>query len=364
MAGIATRRQVYPRPQLTTKPGAHRNDPYFDEPWAAPPPGTFGPGIGYEVGKSRRGLEQLLEDERKELERARNNTKQGKREIERGRRRSVADTRRDRGYAEIDTGHELEDLGLGHQRKVGALGINFARDIQDLSTARLRGNEDYERTLTDMQHRYGSAAEQQAQAAIQQGTNEAGTEAASAAVRGANQAYDKSGVDLSNSRRVSDLDLREGRTREDYARRLGEEDTDFGTNQGRIGEGLARKMVAYGLNESRSNQDARTARRRKAHELAQGEEASDKKTSRAKGEQAEYERAQTEAAYYEAHQLHPKIKFPGAVPPEAPKPVGPSVLGGVPLGKGPGSKTNVGAGGTYAPMLFHPGKTVRRPRYY
>ncbi len=346
-AGIGPRKPVSRPP--TWRDSIHGTEPFdpigYLSPWTAPPPGTFSPGIKYEVEKSRRGLGQLLEDEEKKLEREEHNVAQKNRETERARRQRIGDIRREEGYAKTDEGHELEDLGRGHGRKLEGLGINFARDIEDLSVARQRGEQDYERTLTDLQHRYGSAAEQQAQAQIQQGTNEGGTEAASTAVRGANQAYDKSGIDTSHTRGTEDLSRREQRDREDYGRAVGQENEDFGTNTGRIGEGLTRHLAAYAINANRANQAARTTRNATDRAFSQFEEESGKKTSRAKEEQAAYERAQSEAAFYEAHQLHPKIQFPGSTPSGVPHVPAPHVASAAPVGGGPGTKTPLGWGG-------------------
>lgn len=347
-ASIGPKRPLNQSPSwMGTIHGIDRNPISYLPPWSSPPPGTFSPGIHYEVDKSRRGLQQLLEDESKQGHRDQRSAEQKRREIERGRTQKLGDFGRQRGYLETDEAHELGDLGTSHSRHLGDLGINFSRDIEDLSVARIRGEENYGRTLTDLQHRYGSAAEQQAQAMISQGTNETGTEVASAAVRGANQGYDKSGIDTQHTRGVEDLNRREARDRTDYEQAVNRENEDFGTNEGRIGEGLTRHLAALAIDSSRTNQAARTQTNAVNRAAGQTNEERDKKTSRAKAEQAAYERAQSEAAFYEAHQLHPKIQFPGSQVPGAPKVPAPHVFAQTPAGAGPGTITPYGAHGAW-----------------
>lgn len=335
MARPAANKKTKP-PSKAPNAAANQFSTSFLGEWAGPPPGTYDPGIRYDVESGRVGLQQLLEDLDRETKRGTQESEQKAREIRRQLTNQLSDIGKARGYAETDTGQRYSDLDTAHGRRLGALGINFSRDIEDLSRARLRGEEDYGRTLTDLQHRYGSVAEQQNQAFVQQGTNETGTETASAAVRGANQAYDKSGIDLSHLRGVQDLDTREGRTREDYGRRLGEENTDYGTNRGRIGEDLTRRLAAFAQEGHRDTAAAMTGLHAldRAHNRVQQDR--EIKESRAKGEEFRYERGQSLRAYYEAHQLHPKIQFPAGAPPGAPpvpsflRPPGynPTVIGG------------------------------------
>lgn len=301
--------------------------PYTPIGFNGPPPGTFNPQIQQEVERSRRGIDDLLEELEQEAKRTHQDTGQKRREIALGRRQTVADQRRQLGYSENDLGYHL-----------GQLGVNFTRAITDLGTAKLRGQEDYVRTLTNLQHEYGSRAEVQTQNAIQQGTDEAGTNTASAAVRGANQRFDKSNVDTSHERAEQDYATQEGRLRQDYE-----------GNVGRAREGFDREQTAAGININRAG-DAAT-RQQHALTLAALRASQDRatKASHAEREQGIYETNAAEDAYYEAHHLHPNVQFPGGTNPSAPT-QGPHVAAAIPAPAPVG--INIGGG-----------RRLRAPRY-
>jgi hypothetical protein len=281
--------------------------PYTPIGFNAPPAGTYNPQIQQEVERSRRGIDDLLEKLELEGKRTHQDTAQKRREIALGRRQSVSDQRRQLGYDQADLGYHL-----------GQLGINFTRSLGDLGTAKLRGQEDYSRTLTNLQHEYGARAEQQTQNAIQAGTNDLGTSTASSAVRAANQGHDKANIDLSHQRSEEDFATREGRLREDYA-------GDVARSQ----EGFGRQQTAAGININRAG-DAAT-RQQHALSLAALRAAQERatKASHAEREQGIYETNAGEDAYYEAHQLHPNVQFPGGSNPAAPT-KGPHVGNAVP----------------------------------
>ena len=277
---------------LASKRGGGTDLGYDFLSWNGPPPGTYDPGIYAQVRSGQRGLLDLIEQQEREEKRQGQDVGQKTRELRLGNRQGHEDIGRQRGYTQADNAYQL-----------GRLGIDFTRDITDLSTARLRGEENYARTLTDLQHRYGSAAERQVQDAVQQGTAEAGTAEASAAVRGANQRYDKSGIDLSHARDLEDLASREGRIREDY-----------GSNVGRAGDLLARALGGYDTQGNRLTQD--TKRGVNALHLAALRSKQDRTTklSNTKREQGIYEQDAAQQAYFQAHQLNPSIVFPGGAP--------------------------------------------------
>lgn len=301
--------------------------PYTPIGFNAPPPGTFNPQIQQEVERSRRGIDDLLEGLELEGKRTHQDTAQKRREITLGRQQTVADQRRQLGYGQADLGYRL-----------GQLGINFTRAIGDLGTAKLRGQEDYTRTLTNLQHEYGARAEQQTQNAIQGGTDEAGTSTASTAVRGANQAFDKGNVDLSHQRSEEDYATREGRLREDY-----------GGDVARANEGFGRQQQEAGVNIGRAGQAA--VRSQHALTLAALRAAQERatKASHAEREQGIYETNAGEDAYYEAHQLHPNVQFPGGSDPHVPT-QGPHVGNAIPAPAPVG--VNIGGG-----------RRLRPPRY-
>lgn len=257
--------------------------------------GSYNPERDYQVQSGSEGLNDLLEEIGTKRQIGQRNTGQKRREINRSYQQTVGDQKRELGYDQSDLGYKL-----------GQLGINFGRSIEDLSVAKQRGDQDYERTLTNMQHEYGSRAEQQSQNAIQQGTDEAGTTAASNAVGGANQAYDKGNVDLSHAR-----------AEEDYARQQGRLEQDYGSDVAHANEGFGRQQEQEGINVARAGQGATTAQHNLTHSWLDTLHEYATKGSHATRTQEGYETAAGEAAAYEASKLHPGIHFPGSTQPGA-----------------------------------------------
>lgn len=307
--------------------GAGATLPYTPIGFNGPPPGTYNPQIQQEVERSRRGIDDLLENLELEARRSKQDTAQKRREIGLGYRQNISDQRRQLGYDQADLGYHL-----------GQLGINFERSIQDLGTAKLRGQEDYARTLTSLQHEYGARAEQQTQNAIQQGTDETGTSAAAAAVRGANQRFDKSNVDLSHQRAEEDYATREGRLRQDY-----------GSDVARANEGFGRQQTAEEINANRLGQTAHRDQHALTFAALRATQDRATKASHAEREQGIYEQNAAEDAYYEAHKLHPNIQFPGGSSPHTPT-RGPAIGNAVPAAAPVG--VNIGGG-----------RRLKAPRY-
>lgn len=294
--------------------------------------GSYNPERDYQVQSGSEGLNDLLEEIGTKKKVGQRNTDQKRREIDRSYQQTVGDQKRELGYDQADLGYKL-----------GQLGINFGRSIEDLSTAKQRGDQDYERTLTNMQHEYGSRAEQQSQNAIQQGTDEAGTTAASSAVRGANQAYDKGNVDLGHARAEEDFTRREDRLNQDYQSDVAHAD-----------EGFGRQQTQEGINVARAGQGATTAQHNLTHSWLDTLNEYATKGSHATRTQEGYETAAGEAAAYEASKLHPGIHFPGSTQPGA-------------ATQGP--HTAATGGGTLAPVKLGggprlgTGRRLAAPRY-
>lgn len=294
--------------------------------------GSYNPERDYQVQSGSEGLNDLLEEIGTKRQIGQRNTAQKRREINRSYQQTVGDQKRELGYDQSDLGYKL-----------GQLGINFGRSIEDLSVAKQRGGEDYDRTLTNMQHEYGARAEQQSQNAIQQGTDEAGTTTASSAVRGANQAYDKGNVDLSHQRSEEDLGRQQGRVEQDYA-----------TDVAHANEGFGRQQTQEGINVARAGQGATTAQHNLTHSWLDTLNEYATKGSHATRTQEGYETAAGEAAAYEASKLHPGIHFPGSTQPGA-------------ATQGP--HTAARAGGTLAPVTLGggprlgTGRRLAAPRY-
>jgi hypothetical protein len=265
---------------------------YTPPEFQGPPPGSFDPGLEAQVRASERGLLDLIKKTQEEQHRQGIDVGQKKRVELRELQRRLGDVQRSRGYAVSDNAYQQQQLG-----------INFTRDLQDLGTARQRGQQDYERTLSDLQHRYSTAAQTQQERSVQAGTDEAGTAGAAAAVRAGNLVHERAPLDLSHQRAGQSLDLQEQRDRQ-----------NFGTASGRLAEGLARQQTAFGLEAGRSQQDTHTSLH--ALSLAAQRATTDRynKLSQAKREQAIYSTDVAQQAYYQAHQNNPHILFPGGAP--------------------------------------------------
>lgn len=253
----------------------------------APQAGLYSPVIGQEVEKSRRELNDQLEKLARTQKWSHQELEQKRREVGLGRQQTVADTNRNLGYDQADNANRLQSLG-----------INFSRDIEDLSTSKMRGQQDYERTLTNLQHEYGARAEQQSQNAIQQGVDEPGTNAASAAVRGANQAFDKGNVDLGHQRNEEDFATREARDRADYER-----------NVGLAGQELGRQQQTGQIEINRADQGATRQQHGLTHSWLHTLAENAANASHARREQGLYETNAAADAVYEANKLHPNAQL-------------------------------------------------------
>lgn len=315
--------------QRATRPGGVHL-PYRFPGLGLPPPGSFDPGLEAQIRASQRGLIDLIEQTHRESKRTGQDVRQGQRKLGREERRSVSDIGRERGFATEDAAYAQ-----------GQLHTSFARDIESLAIARQRGEEDYQRTLVDMQHRYATTAAVQGERSLQQGTAEGGTTSATDAVRTANQAFDRGNVDTGHARSLFDL-----ARSEDQARR------DYGTQRGHIQTELERQLGQYDTAGTRLGQDTLTARHQLSLAALRAAQDRATKLSHAKREQTFYQTDVTGQAYFQAHQNNPNILFPT-----------PAAAGGT-------SGAHPSAGGTFAPHVGHPvyhigvgtGRAVSYPR--
>lgn len=302
------------------------------------PNGTHNPNIDAEVGVHGAELNDYLEGLTEKAGITKRNLAQNSRNLTNEEQRSIAGNNRQLGYDQ-----DTENYNLGQ------LGINFSRSIEDLSTAKIRGQQDYDRTLTNMQHEYGSKAEQQSQNAIQQGTDEAGTNTASAAVRGANQAFDKGNVDLSHARNEEDLAQQQTRDTE-----------NFGTQKAHIEEGFGHQQEATGIQNQETATKGSQARNTNTRSLGELLHQNAVNANINQRKQGEYETNAGRSSYYEANQLHPGLQFPGGTHPNSPttgphlygSASGPGLYGGVKAPSPVKYGTNVGGG-----------KRLAAPRY-
>jgi hypothetical protein len=258
--------------------------------FGGPPPGTFDPGLEAQVRSSQRGLLDLIEQSRQEGHRQHVDVSQKRREN----RRSLVQGRGDLGLARGDTLAEA-----GYRR--GQLDLGFERALQDLGIAKQRGEEDYQRTLVDLQHRFGQAEQDRMALAARQGTAEAGSSQASAAVRGANQAHDTGEVNRQHTEDVEDLLRREGRLRQDY-----------GSDVGHLGDVTGRNLRDYAIQGRRLGQDFRSTQHALSLAALRANQDRATKLSHAKREQGIYQTDVAQQAFYQAHQTNPSIIYPSS----------------------------------------------------
>lgn len=299
--------------------------PHFTS-FTGPPPGTYDPGLESQVRSSQRGLLDLEGLTQLEALRGHQDTAQGRRLLKRSLRQGRADIARGQGYAQQD--FTTADAQLH---------TTFARDLESLGIAKQRGEEDYQRTLVSLQHKYAESAAVQGEQRIQSGTNDVATTAASGAVSGANQVYDRQGIDTMHQRAVDDLARREGQVR-----------TDFGTEENLLGQDLGRRLTEYGVQGHRLGVEGHTQLHALSLAALRAKQDRETKLSHARREQGIYTSDVAQQAFYQAHQLNPNIRYPipsaataaggGAHPrqPRQPHPPAPHVHAPVPQAPGLG----------------------------
>jgi hypothetical protein len=277
-----------------------------------PPLGTYDPALDYQLRASQRGLADLIETTRKENQRSRIDYRTGRRLNRRQLGRDLYDLRTSFAQGEQDLGLERE-----------ALGTSFTRDLTDLAQARQRGEEDYNRTLANLQREYAAQAFTQSQNAVSQGVDRGGGVEASQQVRTANQEWDRGAIDTEHARSLQDLATTEGRTTADYE-----------TNLRALDLSMSRLAQSFDVSRRRTRQNFGAEKRLDRRKLRRGLADSHEKLSRAKREQGLYEPSVIQQEYFQAHQYNPKIRFPR-----------PAALGGT---RSPRRGRRSGSGGTTA----------------
>lgn len=321
-AGLAKRSEV--NRKAAGKPTGGVRLGYNPPEYIGPPAGSVDPGLEAQVRQSERGLYDLIEKTHREGKYEDQDTQQAIRLLKQKIGQQRADIARTKGYARVDAGQAREQLTT-----------SFERDIADLGQAKQRGEEDYNRALTNMQHKYATQAAQQGEASIRQGTSEeASTETASGAVRAANQGYDKSQVDLEHERHLADIGQQEGRVRE-----------NFDVNSGQIDQSLGREMTGLDIQGRRLGLQGRTQFKGLVHAALRADKERATTLSHAKREQALYSTDIASQAFFAAHENNPHILFPT-----------PAATAGPPSpARTPGRirQPGVGVGGP-APAVSHP----------
>jgi hypothetical protein len=149
-----------------------------------PPPGTYDPSLDYEEDKGKRGLQALT-----------------------------------------------EDTGTGQQRltddyEIGTAGIKTTHDrsLSDLLTARTRGGEDYNLSVSNLQRQFKNLATGQAGQQRKAGVGLGGAGAQAAAKRQQNETLERQPIDTAYKRFTDDSATQEGRIEQDW----GAEGTEMG----------------------------------------------------------------------------------------------------------------------------------------
>lgn len=216
-----------------------------------PPPGTYDPQLDASLRASQRGLEDFLFDTRRAGQRSLADYRIGRQEAAIGRTRG----RRDLSNAVADAAQDYRvgkaDIGSEYGRSLADLLLNRDRSLADIGQTRSRSQEDYGEAVAGLQRRYGILGSQQNQAARAAGLSASSYAAQAAAKRAANQAVERKPLDTSLARTLQDLDLSEGRLKE-----------DVGTAQTRLGENRDRAMLGLDTAAGRSGRDLAAQTRR------------------------------------------------------------------------------------------------------
>jgi hypothetical protein len=153
-----------------------------------------------------------------------------------------------RNQYDISKGRTKEDYDTG----VASVERSAGRSLSDLLTSRARTGEDYQTTLADLQRNYDRLANTQGEQTRKAGAEATGgAYAQSARKRAANQALDKSPIDLAYNRFVQDSSTSETRLGEDKALSL----ADLLRGYTRSGEDLDAGLGQTGLNYTRVTRD-------------------------------------------------------------------------------------------------------------
>lgn len=208
---------------------------------AAPPAGSYDPNLDAQKRAETRGYENTLDD----LDQA------GE-------------------YAGIDLGIAKDSAGISKTRNLedytsakSGVERSSGRSLTDLLTNRTRGGEDYKTSLSNLQRTYdrlGTAQGEQARKAGAEATG--GAFAQAARKRAANQALDKSPIDLAYNRFMADSGTAETRLGEDKQTSL--DDLLRGYTRG--DQDVDRDLAATTLGFTRQTRDYETTRQRAGDE--------------------------------------------------------------------------------------------------
>ena len=290
------------------------------QPYDTPPMGTFDPGLEAERRASQRGLADLIEDTTRANWRAERDFGTERRIDRRQLRRDRGDLRHsyrtERRDTRIDRRQGLQDIGLRRSDER----LSLSRALGDLAVARTRGDENYNRELSNLQRQFRAAAQEDTERANRAGVLEAGTMGASDAVRAANEAYERGDIDLERRRDVQDLNLREGRERQDSRRSHRRLNLSAGRLRGSAARALSELARQRSVNSRRLGQDFRLDRRLDRREYRRDLNDRNEQVSRARREQAAYEQDVTQQEFFQANQTDPTIKFPFDSPTDLPSP--------------------------------------------
>jgi hypothetical protein len=218
-----------------------------------PPPGSYDPNLDSELGKSNRGLGDLLAD------------------IGGGTGDDPLGTLRARAQDDLAIG--LGGIGQNRQRAnedyatgQGNINTGYARNLSDLLQARARGEADYGTNVAGLQRQYQNLGDAQAGAQRKAGALQgSGANLQAARKRAANEALDRAPIDTAYQRFMQDSATGQGRLGEDKDRNL----ADLLTAHARGDQDLTTQGEALGLSFNRQGTDWATQLERAKREAGE-----------------------------------------------------------------------------------------------
>jgi hypothetical protein len=200
------------------------------------PTGTYDPGLDATLGRTTRGLEDLVG--------LAPNTDTGEyggttgRDIDRAQRDLLRYTSTDPNTP----GYYTQDYNTGVARTEQAYG----RSLDDLLKQRSREGTDYTNTLGTLQRNYDILGGAQNQGIRKAGVAAGGAIAQAQQKRAANMAVDKAPIDLAHQRAVEDSQTAETRLGEDKTYDLGQLKTNYDRNTGELVISTGRNIFDLG----------------------------------------------------------------------------------------------------------------------
>jgi hypothetical protein len=215
-----------------------------------PPPGSYDPNLDSELGRSKRGLEDLLSD-------IGGGTGSDPLGIQRVRAQDDLAT----AYGEV--GQARARAGYDYDTATGNVETGYQRNLSDLLKAREQGTQDYGTNIAGVQRGYQNLGTAQAGAQRKAGVALGGAAEQARQKRAANEAIDRAPIDTAYGRFIDQSNLTQGRLGEDKQRNLAEllrsytrGDQDLTTQGEKMGLAFQRQDTDWATQVQRGKREA------------------------------------------------------------------------------------------------------------